>query len=173
MSRHLSRLAHFQSARLSLLALAAASMMAAGCATSMAQPATVADTIASDTQLSTLSKLITQAGLMDTLKSPGPFTVFAPSNEAFNSVPAKTLDELSKDPAKLKSVLTFHVLPSKVMSSEVVQGSAKTVGGANIALAKAGSITTVDDAMVIKADASSSNGVVHTIDRVLMPPTVK
>ena len=102
-----------------LLTVAAATAVAlTGCATKPS-PASVADTIASTSQLSTLNSLIVKAGLTDTLKGAGPFTVFAPSNEAFAKVPAKTLDDLGKDPAKLKAVLTFHVVPGKVMAASV------------------------------------------------------
>lgn len=133
-------------------------------------PATIADTAARAPQLSTLAKLINDAGLADTLRGPGPYTVFAPSNEAFKAVPPKTLDELTKDKDLLKSVLTFHVLPANVPAAEVKTGSAKTVQGANVALSRAGTFVTVEDAVVTQADVKASNGVVHVIDRVLIPP---
>jgi uncharacterized surface protein with fasciclin (FAS1) repeats len=144
----------------------------AGCGSMAAKPApkTLADTLAADASLSTLSKLVTQAGLSDTLKSTGPFTVFAPSNEAFSAVPAKTMAELASDPARLKAVLAYHVIAGKVMAADVQQGPAKSVQGANLALSKAGNFVTVEDAMVTKADIAASNGVVHMIDRVLIPP---
>jgi uncharacterized surface protein with fasciclin (FAS1) repeats len=153
--------------RFALLATVAA--LAAGCATTPA-PASVADTIARDPQLSTLSGLVRQAGLADTLRGAGPYTVFAPTNDAFKAVPAKTMAELGHDPARLKAVLGYHVLQAKVMAADVGNGNAKTVQGSNLALAKAGSFVTVDEAMVQTADIGASNGVVHTIDRVLMPP---
>src|SRR5687767_3502495 len=96
-------------ARLALIAATAA--LAAGCATPSA-PVSVADTIARNPELSTLNGLVQKAGLTDTLKAAGPYTVFAPTNDAFKAVPAKTLDDLSRDPARLKEVLTFHVLPA-------------------------------------------------------------
>lgn len=141
----------------------------AGCATTPA-PTSVADTIAADPSLSTLSGLVAKAGLTDTLKSGGPYTVFAPTNDAFKAVPAKTMDELGHDPAKLKALLTYHVLPGKVMAADVKNGNAKTVNGANLALSKAGTFVTVEEAMVQTADVSATNGVIHTVDRVLMPP---
>ena len=141
----------------------------AGCATT-ASPVSVADTIAANPSLSTLNSLVARAGLTDTLKGTGPFTVFAPTNDAFKAVPAKTLDELAADPAKLKAVLAYHVVPGKVMADEVKNGNAKTVNGANLALSKAGTFVTVEDAMVQTADINATNGVVHTVDRVLMPP---
>ena len=152
------------------LACSAAALLAlTACATAPA-PKTIADTAAANPQLSTLNKLIADAGLTDTLRGPGPFTVFAPTNDAFKAVPAKTLDALSKDPALLKSVLSYHVLAGKVASADVKNGPAKTVQGANVALSKAGSFVTIDEAVVTTADVSVSNGVVHVIDRVLLPP---
>jgi uncharacterized surface protein with fasciclin (FAS1) repeats len=153
--------------RFTLLACAAA--LVAGCVTTPA-PTTVADTIARDPQLSTLHGLVRQAGLADTLQGSGPYTVFAPTNEAFKAVPAKTLDELAKDPAKLKDLLSYHVLPGKLAAADVKNSNAKTAQGGNVALAKAGTFVTVEDAMVQTADIAASNGIVHTVDRVLMPP---
>ena len=140
-----------------------------GCATTPA-PKTIADTAAATPQLSTLTKLIGDAGLTETLRGPGPFTVFAPTDDAFKAVPAKTLDALGKDPALLKSVLTYHVLAGKVAAADVKNGPAKTVHGANVALSRAGTFVTIDEAIVTAADVPASNGVVHVIDRVLLPP---
>ena len=141
----------------------------AGCASTPA-PSTIADTAARTPQLSTLNRLIAEAGLSDTLRTPGPFTVFAPSDEAFKAIPAKTMAELGSDKALLISVLTYHLVPGKTMSADVKNGNAKTVNGANLALAKAGAMVTVEDAVVVHADVTASNGVVHVIDRVLLPP---
>lgn len=141
----------------------------AGCAT-VATQQPVAASIAATPELSTLSSLITKAGLTDTLNGPGSFTVFAPNNDAFKAVPAKVLEELAADPAKLKNVLSYHVLPAKVMTAEVKNSSVKTVQGANLALSKAGTFVTVEDAMVQTADKNATNGVVHIVDRVLLPP---
>ena len=143
-----------------------------GCAT-RPSPVSVADTIAANPELSTLNSLVTKTGLTDTLKSTGPFTVFAPSNDAFAKVPAKTMEELGKDPVRLKSVLSYHVVPGKVMAADVKNGNSKTVNGANIALSKAGEFVTVEDAMVQTADISATNGVVHVVDSVLIPPTTR
>ena len=143
--------------------------LAAGCATTPA-PATLADTTARTPQLSTLNKLIADAGLAETLRTAGPYTVFAPSDDAFKAVPAKTLAELGSNRELLKSVLSYHVVPGKVTSAEVQNGNAKTVQGANVALAKSGTFVTVEDALVTQADVPATNGVVHIIDRVLMPP---
>lgn len=152
-----------------ILALAAAAWLA-GCATSPPAPVSIVDTAARTPQLSTLNRLIADAGLADTLRAAGPYTVFAPSDEAFKAVPAKTMAELAADKELLKSVLSYHVLPSKVTAADVKNGNAKTVQGANLALAKAGTTVTVEDAVVTQADVPASNGVVHVIDRVLMPP---
>ncbi len=141
----------------------------AGCA-SRPTTTTIADTAARTPQLSTLSRLITQAGLGDTLRAEGPLTVFAPNDDAFKAVPAKTLAELGSDKALLISVLTYHLVPGKTMAAEVKNGNAKTVNGATLALAKAGTMVTVEDAVVVQADVPASNGVVHVIDRVLLPP---
>ncbi len=144
-----------------------------GCA-SMPSPVSVADTIAADPALSTLTGLIQSAGLTDTLKGTGPFTVFAPTNDAFKAVPAKTMDMLAKDPSALKAVLTFHVVPAKAMAADVKNGKVKTVNGADLELSKAGDYVTVgDNALVTKADIPASNGVVHVIDAVLLPPVKK
>lgn len=152
-----------------VLAALTSALLIQGCATSSA-PATIADTAARTPQLSTLNKLIADAGLAETLRQPGPYTVFAPSDEAFKAVPAKTMAELAGNKELLKSVLTYHVLPGQVASAEVKNGNAKSLQGANLALAKAGGFVTVEDAMVTQADVRASNGVVHVIDRVLMPP---
>jgi uncharacterized surface protein with fasciclin (FAS1) repeats len=143
----------------------------ASCASQPTQaPATIAETIAHDPQLSTLNGLVTRAGLADTLKAAGPYTVFAPTNEAFAAVPARTMQELSADPAKLKNVLSYHVLPERVTAANVRTRNAKTAEGGNVALARAGDFVTVEDAMVQTPDIIATNGVVHKVDRVLMPP---
>ena len=147
----------------------AALAIVSGCAT-MQAPVSVAETIAANPQLSTLSGLIVKAGLVDTLKGAGPLTVFAPNNDAFTKVPAKTMAALGADPALLKSVLSYHVVPGKTMAADVKNGNIKTVQGANLALSKAGSFVTVEDAVVQMADITAGNGVVHVIDAVLIPP---
>ena len=150
-------------------AMALIGLTLAGCASTPAS-STIADTTARTPQLSTLNRLIVEAGLGDTLRSQGPFTVFAPSDDAFKAVPAKTLAELGSDKALLMSVLTYHVVPGKTMAADVKNGNAKTVNGANLALAKAGAMVTVEEAVVVQADVAASNGVVQVIDRVLLPP---
>lgn len=153
-----------------LLATAAAVFSTlAGCATTPA-PTTVADTAARTPQLSTLTKLLADAGLTNTLRGAGPFTVFAPSDEAFRAVPAKTMAELAANKELLKSVLSYHVLAGKVSSADAKNGNVKTVQGANVAVSKAGSFVTVEEAVVTEADVVATNGVIHVIDKVLMPP---
>jgi uncharacterized surface protein with fasciclin (FAS1) repeats len=151
-----------------LMPLIAAAWLS-GCATTP-PPASIADTAARTPELSTLNRLIADAGLGETLRGPGPFTVFAPTDAAFKALPAKTLDELSKDKARLKAVLSYHVLPAKVMAAEVKNGNVKTVNGGDVALSKAGTFVTFDDALVTQADIGATNGVVHLIDKVIVPP---
>lgn len=139
-----------------------------GCATRQAQMS-VADTIAANPSLSTLSSLIVKAGLTPALNGAGPYTVFATTNDAFKAIPNKTMKALADDPAMLKEVLAYHVLPTKVMAADVKNGSAKTVNGASVALAKAGDFVTVEESMVQTADIAASNGVVHIVDRVMIP----
>jgi uncharacterized surface protein with fasciclin (FAS1) repeats len=150
------------------LLLTLLSVSLAGCASM--QPASVDQVIASDPNLSTLSGLIKQAGLTETLAGTGPFTVFAPTNAAFKAVPAKTMGELAADKDLLKSVLTFHVVPMKLNVADVKPGNVKTVNGADLPLARAGNFVTAEEAMVTGADKPASNGVVQVIDRVLLPP---
>lgn len=118
----------------------------------------------------TLAKLLTDAGLVDTLKGAGPFTVFAPTDEAFAKVPKATLDALAADRAKLKAVLTYHVVAGKVMAADVVKlKDAKTVQGSSVKIAVTGGKVTVDAANVVKTDIAASNGVIHVIDAVILP----
>jgi uncharacterized surface protein with fasciclin (FAS1) repeats len=120
--------------------------------------------------LSQLVGAVKAAGLVDTLNSAHDITVFAPTNDAFKSVPTRTMDELAHDPARLKAVLSYHVVPARLSASDVKNGNVKTAQGANVAVFKAGETVTVEDAMVQRADIMATNGVVHTVDRVLMPP---
>ena len=152
-----------------VLLIAAVVATLSGCATGH-KPVSVADTIASNAELSTLNSLIVKAGLTETLKGTGPYTVFAPTHAAFAKVPAKTMGELGSNPAMLKAVLSYHVIPAKLMAAEVKNANIKTVNGANVALSKAGEFVTIEDAIVEKADMAATNGVVHSIDGVLIPP---
>lgn len=156
--------------RTTLLAAPLLALLAACATQPTSTPVSVADTLNRDPNLSTLNQLVVKAGLADTLKAAGPYTLFAPTNEAFKAVPAKTMDELANDPARLKAVLSYHVVPGKLLAAQVRNGPAKTAEGANVALAKAGEFVTVEEAMVQTPDIVATNGVVHTVDRVLMPP---
>lgn len=147
----------------------AATVLVAACATAPT-PKTLTDTMAATPQLSTLSKLLTDAGMAGTLREPGPFTVFAPSDEAFKAVPAKTLAELASDRALLRSVLSFHVMAGETLAGDVKNGPAKTLQGASVALSRAGTFVTIEEAVVTQADLRASNGVLHIVDRVLLPP---
>ncbi|MFM9917198.1 MAG: fasciclin domain-containing protein [Rhizobacter sp.] len=155
-----------------LIVSALTALLASGCATAPA-PMTISETAAATPQLSTLTKLINDAGLTETLKGPGPYTVFAPTDEAFKAVPAKTLDTLAKDKALLTSVLTYHVLTGKVMSADVKNGPTPTVQGAPVSLYRSGTFVTVEEAVVTTPDIEASNGVIHIVDRVLIPPVKK
>ena len=152
-----------------ILFVGAALAALAGCAAHPV-PVTVAQTMAANPQLSTLSQLVARANLTDTLMASGPLTVFAPSNAAFAKVPAKTMTDLAADPVKLKAMLAYHVLPVKVMATEVKNSNAKTLNGASVAISKAGDFVTIEDAVVQTADIPASNGVVHIVDSVLLPP---
>jgi uncharacterized surface protein with fasciclin (FAS1) repeats len=157
--------------RSALLAALVATL--AGCAT-VSTPVNVASTIAANPSLSTLNGLIAQAGLTDALTTGGPFTVFAPTNDAFKAVPHKTMDALAKDPAALKAVLTYHVVPAKAMAADVKNGKVKSLNGADLDLAKAGEFVTIgENAMVTTPDVVATNGVVHIIDTVMIPPVKK
>ncbi len=137
-------------------------------ATASAFAADIVDTAVKAGNFKTLVTAVQAAGLVDTLKGPGPFTVFAPTDEAFAKVPKATLDALLKDKAALTKVLTYHVVPGKVMAKDVKAGNVKTVQGQDITLATMGGVT-VNGAKVVKADVAASNGVIHAIDTVIMP----
>jgi uncharacterized surface protein with fasciclin (FAS1) repeats len=137
------------------------------------QPATVVAALAGKEKFSTLVAAVKAAGLADTLSSEGPFTVFAPTNEAFAKLPAGTVDELLKpeNKEKLKAVLTYHVVAGKVTSEQVVKlSTAKTVNGAEIAIKVVDGKVLINNATVIKADYQVGNGVIHVIDSVILPP---
>lgn len=119
----------------------------------------------------TLVKAVQAAGLVDTLKGDGPYTVFAPTDEAFAKLPAGTVEKLLEDKEKLKAVLTYHVVPGKVMAADVTKlKNAKTAQGKEVAVKVVGGNVLINDAKVIKADILATNGVIHVIDTVLLPP---
>ena len=129
----------------------------------------IVDTAVAAGSFKTLAAALQAAGLVDTLKGQGPFTVFAPTDEAFAKIPKADLDALLKDKAKLTRVLTYHVVPGKVMAADVAKLSqAKTVEGQSLRIDTSAGVK-VDDAKVIKADIQASNGVIHVIDSVILP----
>ena len=134
-----------------------------------AQAADIVDTAKSAGSFNTLVTAVQAAGLVDTLKGPGPFTVFAPTDEAFAKVPKDKLDALLKDKAALTKVLTYHVVPGKVMAKDVKAGQVKTVQGSPLTVTVNGGTVMVDNAKVVKTDVVADNGVIHVIDTVLMP----
>jgi uncharacterized surface protein with fasciclin (FAS1) repeats len=134
-----------------------------------AQAADIVDTAKSAGSFNTLVTAVQAAGLVDTLKGPGPFTVFAPTDEAFAKIPKDKLDALLKDKAALTKVLTYHVVPGKVMAADVKPGAVKTVEGSPLKVAMKGGKVMVNNADVVKTDVVADNGVIHVIDSVVMP----
>ena len=133
----------------------------------------IVDTAVAAGSFKTLATALAAADLVGTLKGIGPFTVFAPTDEAFAKLPAGTLDNLLKpeNKAMLLRVLTYHVVPGKVMAADVVKiNSAKAVSGDALHIKVADGNVTVDKARVVKTDIAASNGVIHVIDHVLLPP---
>lgn len=137
--------------------------------TSVAAAADIVETAISAGQFKTLVTALQEADLVDTLKGDGPFTVFAPTDAAFAKLPPGALDALVKDKAKLASVLTYHVVPGKVMAAEVKPGNVKTVQGKSLNVSTQGGAVMVNDAKVTKTDITASNGVIHVIDTVILP----
>ena len=133
-----------------------------------AQAKDIVDTAVAAGNFSTLATALKAAGLIDTLKGKGPFTVFAPTDAAFAKLPKADLDALLKDKAKLTAVLTYHVVPGKVMAADVKAGQVKTVQGRSLTVTTAGGVK-VDNANVVKTDIVADNGVIHVIDSVVMP----
>jgi uncharacterized surface protein with fasciclin (FAS1) repeats len=132
----------------------------------------VVDTAIEAGSFKTLVSGIKAADLVDTLKGAGPFTVFAPTDEAFAKLPAGTLDDLLKpeNKAKLAGILTYHVVPGKLMAADVLKlSSAKTVNGQEFTITKEGNVVMIDKAKVVKTDVAASNGVIHVIDTVILP----
>ena len=155
---------------LTFTSLALVGMLAA--APARAQPRDIVDTAVAAGSFTTLAKALTAADLVATLKGPGPFTVFAPTDAAFAKLPAGTLENLLKpeNKAMLQRVLTYHVVPGKVLAADVVKvTSAKAVSGDSLSIKVSGSTVTVDKAHVVKTDIATSNGVIHVIDTVLLP----
>ena len=133
-----------------------------------AQAKDIVDTAVAAGNFKTLATALTAAGLVDTLKGKGPFTVFAPTDAAFAKIPKADLDALLKDKAKLTAVLTYHVVPGKVMAADVKPGMVKTVQGSSLTVSTAGGVM-VDKAKVTATDIVADNGVIHVIDSVIIP----
>lgn len=133
----------------------------------------IIDTAVAAGSFKTLAAALTAAGLVDTLNSAGPFTVFAPTDDAFAKLPEGTVDKLLKDVPKLTAILTYHVLGSKVMAADVMKmdgKTAKTVNGADLKITTQGGVSLNGSVHVTKTDIDCSNGVIHVVDAVLMPP---
>ena len=128
----------------------------------------IVDTAVAAGSFKTLATALGAAGLVDTLKGKGPFTVFAPTDDAFAKIPKADLDALLKDKAKLTAVLTYHVVAGKVMAADVKAGKVKTVQGSELTVTTTDGVK-VDNAKVVKTDIAADNGVIHVIDTVVMP----
>jgi uncharacterized surface protein with fasciclin (FAS1) repeats len=140
----------------------------------LASAADIVDTAVAAGSFKTLVTAVKAAGLVDTLKGAGPFTVFAPTDEAFAKLPAGTVEGLLKDTEKLKAILTYHVVSGKVMAADVVKlKSAKTVEGQSVKISVKGDKVMVGAATVVKTDIVCDNGVIHVIDTVILPPAKK
>lgn len=156
----------------------AAALLSASAAGAQAQHGgqDIVDTAVAAGSFKTLAKALQAADLVATLKGKGPYTVFAPTDEAFAKLPAATLQDLLKpeNKAKLQRILTYHVVPGRVSSSDVAKlRSAKAVSGDTIDIGANGGTVTVDDAKVVKTDIAASNGVIHVIDSVILPDETK
>ena len=158
---------------LAVTSLALAGTMAIVSPARAQQTRDIVDTAVAAGSFTTLAKALTAADLVATLKGPGPFTVFAPTDEAFAKLPPGTLDNLLKpeNKAMLRRVLTYHVVPGKVMAADVVKvRSAKAVSGDTLSITVSGGTVMVDRARVVKTDIVASNGIIHVLDAVLLPP---
>jgi len=144
-----------------------ASVLSLGMALS-AQAKDIVDTAVAAGSFKTLATALGAAGLVDTLKGKGPFTVFAPTDEAFAKIPKADLDALLKDKTKLSAVLTYHVVAGKVLAADVKAGKVKTVQGSDLTVTTKSGVQ-VNGANVIKTDIDADNGVIHVIDTVVMP----
>ncbi len=156
----------------SLLGIIAAAFIALPVAQAEPQTKDIVDTAVAAGSFKTLAAALGAAGLVETLKGPGPFTVFAPTDDAFAKLPAGTVENLLKpeNKAKLVSILTYHVVAGKVMAADVVKlTEAKTVQGTTVDIKVVDGTVTVDGAKVVKTDIATSNGVIHVIDTVIMP----
>jgi uncharacterized surface protein with fasciclin (FAS1) repeats len=154
----------------SLVAVAVAALLWLAAAPSFAQSKDIVDTAVAAGSFKTLAKLLTDADLVTVMKGAGPYTVFAPTDDAFAKVPKATLDALAKDKAKLQAVLKYHVLAGSLSSSDLkMLKDFGTVQGGRVKIGAQGATITIDDAKVVKPDVAASNGIIHVIDSVLMP----
>jgi uncharacterized surface protein with fasciclin (FAS1) repeats len=153
--------------------LMASTVVATAMLGTAAQAADIVDTAASAGQFETLVAAVQAAGLVETLKGEGPFTVFAPTDEAFAKLPAGTVENLLKpeNQDQLVEILTYHVVPGKTMSSDIAgqELEVETVQGETIAIDAANGAVMINDAQVVQADIETDNGVIHVIDTVIMP----
>jgi uncharacterized surface protein with fasciclin (FAS1) repeats len=159
-------------AKLAMAAVAAVGLMAGTMGVRAAEK-DIVDTAVSAGQFNTLAAALGAADLVETLKGPGPFTVFAPTDAAFAKLPAGTVENLLKpeNKAQLVAILTYHVVPGKVMAADVVKvDQAKTVNGQMIKVKTGGNGVMINDAKVTATDIATSNGVIHVIDSVILPP---
>ncbi|RBI85607.1 fasciclin domain-containing protein [Rhodosalinus halophilus] len=155
--------------RRTLLALASSTVLAGPALADDHMGMDIVETAVAADNFNTLVTAVEAAGLVETLKGEGPFTVFAPTDEAFAALPEGTLDELLNDIPTLTAILTYHVVPGKVMSSDLSDGMmAETVEGSEVTIGTDGGVT-VDGANVVQADIEASNGVIHVIDSVILP----
>ena len=156
-----------------MLGLATAAVTLAGSPAAAQQaPRDIVETAEAAGSFKTLTKALQAADLVETLKGAGPFTVFAPTDEAFAKLPAATLSDLLKpeNKAKLRRILTYHVVQGRVSSADVVKlDTAKSAAGDSIGIKVNGATVTVDGARVVKADIAASNGVIHVVDAVMLP----
>jgi uncharacterized surface protein with fasciclin (FAS1) repeats len=160
--------------RLTVAAVAAVALVAGSTVARAQQPKDIVDTAVAAGSFKTLAAALQAAGLIETLKGKGPFTVFAPTDEAFAKLPAGTVADLLKpeNKAKLTAILTYHVVPGSVMAAQVVTMNgkeAKTVNGQMVTIGVNGSVVTVNAAKVTATDIKASNGVIHVIDSVILP----
>ncbi len=150
----------------------ASALVAAPASAQMAMQKDIVDTAVEAGSFTTLAAALQAAGLVETLKGEGPFTVFAPTDAAFEKLPAGTVESLLANPEQLAAILTYHVVPGKVMAAQVVNISeATTVNGAKINVRVVDGKVMINDATVTTADVGASNGVIHIIDTVILPPS--
>jgi uncharacterized surface protein with fasciclin (FAS1) repeats len=156
--------------RRTLLSLTTAFALSGTMALAEAHGLDIVDTAAAAGNFTTLLAAVEAAGLVETLKGEGPFTVFAPTDEAFAALPAGTVEGLLADPAALAAILTYHVVPGKVMAADLTEGMmAATANGAEVTITLEGGAK-INGANIVAADIAASNGVIHVIDAVIMPP---